>query len=634
MSHASASARAHLRRSTRGWLAALLAVAVTATTAATATNGSAAAAPTPPPAPCPEAWSGGFTEEQVVAGLTTVSGTTPEAFTGTYLDTIPNGIGRGLDMLVFRLSGSRITDADGVLDAGVWAGISGSPVYDADTGALVGAVSYGRSWANDVIAGVTPAKAMYDRLLGEGAPRATAAAPRVVGLPRAARSALSEAGVPVSPSSTLRRLDSPIYVSGVSPEVAQAIGKKAGRGDATYAAGVAAAPTGPDLPIVAGGNVATTWSHGDITSATIGSVTAVCGDQVLAYGHPDTWSGESDQSVHGARALGIATEGGFGAFKDIAEIGAPVGSLTQDRIEGVVGTLGELPSAADLGTRTTFDGDVTAGHSVITEMDFLAEVAAWQTYDDVITAMNASSPEGEALMGWTISFDVAGGGSRTYTGGQRYASRGDLPWAVLGGVASDAQAILTNPFRAVRITQIRMDNELEDAYRAYRIGRVQVLRGGRFRPVRRGQVIRAPRGRDLVVRTTFPRANRWSAPVAARTRTTRYRVTRGARGIGRLTLQGNDAGSGFYFGDFGRDLLSGLSEAQILHGGRPGPPRATPQTLNQLLALMEAAPRRDEVSTSLAYRDRRAGDGITVRSAERRLPAVVRGAFRLRVRFR
>lgn len=614
---------------------------VAAATGIAATTGGAAAGPAPAAAAapgssaaCPEAWSGPFGEDQVVEGRTTVRGTVPETFAGTYVDTVPDGIGRGRDMLIFRLSGSRITDADGDVDAGVWAGISGSPVYDPGSGALIGAVSYGRSWANDVIAGVTPAADMYDVLLADGAaPRPAAGAARVA-IPRAARTSLADDGVPVRRSTTLRRLDSPTYVSGVSPEVARRIGAKAGRSGTTYAAGAPAAPAAPELPIVPGGNIATTWSHGDITSAGIGSVTAVCGGEVLAYGHPDTWSGVSRQSIHGARALGIASEGGFGAFKDVAEIGAPVGSLTQDRLVGIAGTLGTLPQSADVRTSTTFAGDELDGRTVVSELATLPDVLAMQVIDDAVTAMDRYFPTGEAAMTWTISFDV-GGETRRFTRSQRYSDRADLFWDMTGDIASDASAILDNRFRDVTITDVDVTTGLDDAFRKHRIGRVQVLRAGRFRTVPRGGVVTAPRGRALVVRLQLPPANRWSG-VATKTRTMRFRVARGARGTGRLVLKGN-AGSWDdfdFFGDFGSGLQSGLSEQAILLGGQVGPPRARPTNLTQLLDQMAAEPRGDQVSGSLAYRNVRDPDGISVRSARRGLPAVVGGTFRMRVRFR
>lgn len=614
------------------------ALVATATAVAGVGVGPVSAALPAPEAPgssasCPLPWSGPFADEQPVVGLTTVRGTTPIGFTGTYLDTIPDGIGRGRDMLVFRLAGEPITDAGGDVDAGVWAGMSGSPVYDESTGALIGAVSYARSFANDVVAGVTPAADMYDELLDPAGPGGPPA-PRVVGLNRSARGALTQGGVRVPRAATLRRLDPPVSVSGLSPERARSVAERARRTDMTFVAGAAASAAGPDLPIVVGGNIATSSSYGDVTLASVGSVTAVCGDRVLAFGHPATWSGASNQSVHGARALGISSQGGFGAFKDISVIGAPVGALTHDQLEGVAGTLGGLPEATDIDTTATYRGADVTGGTVVSEDEYLAQIVAMQAFDDVLTATNVFYPTGETVMRWRITLDVPGAGSRVYTRDQRYADRSDLFYDVVGDIAADVDLLLDNPFREATVTDVDITHELTDPFRAYKIGKVQVRQGGRFRTVRKGQTIPAQRGSDLVVRTTFVPANR-HAQVETKKRTTRYRVSRTAVGQGVLVLEGNaPAGGGgffFFFDEPGGEVLRGLTKKKILTRGEVGPPRAKPQNLDQMLAAMEARPTRHDVSSSLAYRNPRARQGITVKSAQRSLPAIVKGRFRVRV---
>ncbi len=65
-------------------------------------------------------------------------------------------------MIVVRTSSDAITTA-----GGIWFGMSGSPVYDAD-GHLVGAVAYGLAGASP-IAGITPAAEMRKLLRGGGA---------------------------------------------------------------------------------------------------------------------------------------------------------------------------------------------------------------------------------------------------------------------------------------------------------------------------------------------------------------------------------------------------------------------------------------------------------------------------------
>ncbi len=94
----------------------------------------------------------------LVDGLTVVSGTTPEAFTGEVLGVLNDGISPGIDMIMIDLDMPAFDET-----GGVWQGMSGSPVY-ADDGRLIGAVAYGLSYGPSTIAGITPFEDMDDYL--------------------------------------------------------------------------------------------------------------------------------------------------------------------------------------------------------------------------------------------------------------------------------------------------------------------------------------------------------------------------------------------------------------------------------------------------------------------------------------
>ncbi|MEJ7707353.1 MAG: hypothetical protein WKF82_08810 [Nocardioidaceae bacterium] len=138
---------------------------------------------------CPRAIGvSGVTRDMPVHGLTVSSGTTPDSFDGRVLGVLQDGIAPGLDMIMVKLSGSEITDASGNVDKGIWAGMSGSPVYT-DDGRLVGAVAYGLSWAPSDVAGVTPGAEMRELLSTQPASPAvkTAASTTKVAIPGATR---------------------------------------------------------------------------------------------------------------------------------------------------------------------------------------------------------------------------------------------------------------------------------------------------------------------------------------------------------------------------------------------------------------------------------------------------------------
>lgn len=88
-------------------------------------------------------------------GLTVEKGTVPDPFTATVLGVVENGIAPDLDLIIVDTDSPAIQRA-----GGIWAGMSGSPVYAQD-GRLIGAVAYGLSAGPSPIAGVTPAEDMY-----------------------------------------------------------------------------------------------------------------------------------------------------------------------------------------------------------------------------------------------------------------------------------------------------------------------------------------------------------------------------------------------------------------------------------------------------------------------------------------
>jgi len=90
-------------------------------------------------------------------GWTVVSGTDPQSFDAEVLGVMPNLIGPGRDVIIVEISGPTVAAG-----GGVWAGMSGSPVYIDHGGGpeLAGALAYGFSFGATNIAGLTPAEDM------------------------------------------------------------------------------------------------------------------------------------------------------------------------------------------------------------------------------------------------------------------------------------------------------------------------------------------------------------------------------------------------------------------------------------------------------------------------------------------
>src|SRR5262245_58408175 len=160
-----------MKRNLRGSLLALSGLAISAATLglAAVSGGTANAAPsTVAGGDCTPAYPvAQLAPGLAVTGKTVSQGVTPDDFSGEVLGVLQGGIAPGIDMIMVRLTSPEIDRV-----GGIWAGMSGSPVYaDIDDGDpatndlhLIGAVAYGLSAGPSPVAGVTPFEQMDDYL--------------------------------------------------------------------------------------------------------------------------------------------------------------------------------------------------------------------------------------------------------------------------------------------------------------------------------------------------------------------------------------------------------------------------------------------------------------------------------------
>jgi hypothetical protein len=97
------------------------------------------------------------TEGLTGQGYTVAAGTTAVPFDAEVTGVLADGIAPGVHLIVAELASPELTD-----DGGVWAGMSGSPVYV--DGQLMGAVAYGFSVGPSTLAGITPAEHLVELL--------------------------------------------------------------------------------------------------------------------------------------------------------------------------------------------------------------------------------------------------------------------------------------------------------------------------------------------------------------------------------------------------------------------------------------------------------------------------------------
>ncbi len=410
---------------------------------------------------CPgtSVWIGGFDDGdagQPVTGLTTSSGTTPEEFEGEYISTIADPFGN--DVFLFDLSGSRITKADGSVDAGIWSGMSGSPVYD-DEGNLIGAVAY--SFAGDTastIAGVTPAQNLLAMRDGdELASRIT--------LTKAERAEVEDAtDAPIG--RTLQQMTGERVIASSLGTTGKG-GANADRGYFTKKSralnlkgtfGTAGTAEGIDT-IEPGGNIATSWSSGDLLMAAVGTVTAVCDDEVFAFGHPDEDIGRSSQSFHSAKTVTVVADGAY-SYK-ITNINlVPAGRLVFDGSNGVYGRLGDGPAGARVTTQSSFGEAVTSHETTVSEPLAVSTAVANQVYGELSALLRNGTGPADVELSWTIDY-VADDGVPSTTGrSQRYTSHDFTAAIAATDVAGDVETLQYYTDEDVRITGVHVTSSV------------------------------------------------------------------------------------------------------------------------------------------------------------------------------
>lgn len=278
-------------------------------------------------------------------GKTVFEGTRVDTFQVEILGVLKN-VGPKQNMILARLSGGPIART------GVFAGMSGSPVYIEDK--LIGAVAYAFPFAKEPIAGITPIREMVDIFKEKpesGPRRARRVNPDkmydVAQLP----SFLSHFELPqffVEPSLTrgqdlgrLQPIATPLNLSGFSPRSIQQfssqlelLGLVPVRG-----MGTARMEAYEDVPLQAGSTITVQLVRGDIEVSASGTATHIEGDRIYGFGHPFLSIGTTDLPLNKGAVLTIIPN--LMTSEKVSVTLEPIGSIKQDRATGIMGVAGE-----------------------------------------------------------------------------------------------------------------------------------------------------------------------------------------------------------------------------------------------------------------------------------------------------
>ena len=318
------------------------------------------------------------------------------------------------DLILARVTGTTLEKT------GVIAGMSGSPIYV--DGRLVGALAYGWPFSREPICGITPIQSMLDIRKAPAAPpvpiggAATRAAAFVSAFRDRTFSAPFEsllAPLKAQPVSTgPSPLPLPVSLSGtllpgrVFGEVAAAANWLVAPSGAS--APSAAKPPADPVPAASrlepGSAVAAVLLSGDMVLSATGTVTWVDGNSVLAFGHPFLSMGPVDMPMASADVLTVLPSL-YRSFK-FATSGEVLGSISQDRSTGILGSFGGAPKMVPITIRMKSDDlPVQTFHFAVVHNAMLTPILLAVAVDNVLTTLEKRA--GERTIVWKSSIETS-----------------------------------------------------------------------------------------------------------------------------------------------------------------------------------------------------------------------------------
>jgi len=397
--------------------------------------GATALAVTPPDA-APDMPLGDVADGMKGFGITAGPGNALVQFPVTVLS-VQEDAGPGFPLVLIRATGDFI-DAGG----GVAAGMSGTPVYLSTDGGprLLGAIGYVFPSADHHLALVTPIATMRAATGGEGA----AAGPgpvAVAGLGRAL------------PAAT------PVLLSGLSPRAADVLTPlfRDERLTPFPAQASGTLPTGasPPYTLQPGAAISVELARGDVTIGAVGTVTAIDGKRILAFGHPLLGLGQVALPLAPAFVTAIVPSSVV-PFKLANSGQEPLATVSQDRPAAIAATLGDGPDMIPVtltvdapAASTTYHEEVAADARLYPQ---LLAAAGLQLFDRSL----AETTAGYAQIGWEI--DLAGGDRLNMV--EQADDPSDIATAAAKLLAAPLKTLADNAFRAPGVTAVKANVHL------------------------------------------------------------------------------------------------------------------------------------------------------------------------------
>lgn len=345
------------------------------------------------------------------------------------------------DLILIKASGEKIEKTGGIAS-----GMSGSPVYIDDK--LIGAISYKWEDADHQFALVTPIKEMLN---------------------------LKKNPEEVSFYDGLKAANTPIMIGGLSGRSFDRLKENLDLKDSRFVRSSSISQKSVDNPnLKAGSAVAVQLVRGDVSVASLGTVTLVDDRDVYAFGHPFLNKGESNYLMSGAHVDAIIPSR-TQPFKVGSPLDKLLGIIESDRNAGILGKIDKFPNIIPLNvnvedkksgvtkevkTQIINDEKILAelGSSIILQtIDSSLDRIGYGTSKASIKIMGSNLPNGEIVRD------------------NMYYSNNDIAVSTLSDYFKMMELITRNPFKEINIYDININIETTKTHDVALIQEAEVL---------------------------------------------------------------------------------------------------------------------------------------------------------------
>ncbi|CCU80045.1 hypothetical protein HSACCH_01807 [Halanaerobium saccharolyticum subsp. saccharolyticum DSM 6643] len=374
-------------------------------------------------------------------GKTVFSGTKIEKFDVEIIDVLDN---RSLDenLILIKLTGAKVEEFGGIA-----AGMSGSPIYINDL--LIGAIGYGWNNSDHRYGLVTPIGRML-KLLEQNNKKEKS-------------NSISEMEIDIekfTPGENIIRSSSPIMVSGINGRALNRLEKTLSELNLEVipSSGIREEDKSLKEP-EPGEAVAVQLVRGDISVASIGTLTYIDNGQFLAFGHPFTNRGDVNYLLSRANISAVIP-----SSEQPFKLGSPyhrlLGSVTQDRGAGIAGRMNSYPRITPLYISISENGELLKEVSLQIINDeylfsSLSNSAALQAVDSALDRIGPGSAESKVkIMGRGLP-------ELQIESSNMYYSQSDIGSMALNDFSRLLDLILTNPFKEINLIDIRLELDFQ-----------------------------------------------------------------------------------------------------------------------------------------------------------------------------